>query len=547
MKLFFPIFVAAFILFPGQRLDAQAGTIDWPSACPTNGCPGTYTDANGLQMTVLTTYGTGTGNPVGNVELIGETAMNYALTAAVSSTAPGLNILHNYGRADLTTADTDGNLYSFVFNRTVEGVSFPIYGITSPILACDVPTAGSSIYNDQARVTGVDENGNVVAATLTVLAEGYTDTDLNYFQGDYAFSTQEFRQIEGNVAYTLGGILNQNGSNIPSFTGNAFTGLDVTASFDVPVTEVRVNFANSAIGRLGWYSTGTACSAYSFQGNGDLQPQGIFLGNLTYTDIVPLAEICGNGMDDDMDGLTDCADPDCAAATQCADKDMDGVVDIADLDDDNDGIPDRDEQECSLGQQWVSAGTGVYESTVGPNLKVRVSLGNFAQFWDNPAPGNVDFGRLCTAFTSQFGTVADVGNNGLRITSGNGSGSATAGTLTISYLDLANNPVEVVEPLIHLAGLGGSNLNRVTSTQWTGSDVDIDFLSSNDITLQNNSFVHARLAQNNGQTINNCASGEGAGTIRVRGTVSSFTLNIVQRDGKWQPRQYRQLYRGGSI
>ncbi len=516
--------MAALIFLPRHNLYAQAGTIDWPTACPTNSCPGTYTDPNGLQLTVRTTYGTGSGNPVGNVELIGETAMNYALTASLSSDAPGLSILHDYGRADFTTADTDGNLYSFVFDRPVDGVSFPIYDITSPVLACDVPTGSSGIYNDQVSVTGVDESGNAVAATLTQLAAGHTDSGLNYAQGDYAFSTQEVRTIDGNLAYTLGGILNQDGTNIPAFNGNTFTGLDVTASFDVPVTEVRVNFANSSLGRYAWYSTGLACSAINTQGNGNVQPQGIFLGNLTYTDIIPLPEICCNGIDDDMDGEIDEADA-CGG-----DKDTDGIADLCDLDDDNDGIPDRGEQECTLGQQWVPAGVGVYESTVGPNLKVRVTLGNFSQFWDAPAPSNVSFGRLCTAFTSQFGTIADVGNNGLRITSGNGSGSATAGTLTVSYLDLSNNPVEVVEPVFHLAGLGGSNFNRITSSQWTGSDVDIEFLSSDDITIRDNGFIHARATQNNGRTIDNCPTGEGAGTIRVLGTVSSFTFAIAQRD-----------------
>ena len=31
----------------------------------------------------------------------------------------------------------------------------------------------------------------------------------------------------------------------------------------------------------------------------------------------PAPEICGNGFDDDGDGLADCADPDCSGATEC--------------------------------------------------------------------------------------------------------------------------------------------------------------------------------------------------------------------------------------
>lgn len=56
-------------------------------------------------------------------------------------------------------------------------------------------------------------------------------------------------------------------------------------------------------------------------------------------------EICGNGIDDDDDGLTDCFDPDCYLAVNSgqSDSDGDGIGDICDLDDDNDGITDEDE------------------------------------------------------------------------------------------------------------------------------------------------------------------------------------------------------------
>jgi len=57
-----------------------------------------------------------------------------------------------------------------------------------------------------------------------------------------------------------------------------------------------------------------------------------------------LIEICNNGIDDDGDGLVDCADcEDCATAVSCGDNDGDGIGDFCDLDDDNDGIPDAEE------------------------------------------------------------------------------------------------------------------------------------------------------------------------------------------------------------
>ena len=53
-------------------------------------------------------------------------------------------------------------------------------------------------------------------------------------------------------------------------------------------------------------------------------------------------EICGNGTDDDGDGLTDCEDPDCylVSNTGGTDTDGDGIDDKCDIDDDNDGILD---------------------------------------------------------------------------------------------------------------------------------------------------------------------------------------------------------------
>ena len=59
-------------------------------------------------------------------------------------------------------------------------------------------------------------------------------------------------------------------------------------------------------------------------------------------DTLPPTENCGNGVDDDLDRLIDCLDPDCAGAPLCADfvedctdgrdNDRDGAIDCADFD-----------------------------------------------------------------------------------------------------------------------------------------------------------------------------------------------------------------------
>lgn len=69
-------------------------------------------------------------------------------------------------------------------------------------------------------------------------------------------------------------------------------------------------------------------------------------------------EICNNGIDDDNDGLIDCADcDDCAAECTVYDWDSDGINNFCDLDDDNDGIPDQDEcPNFSYGPELINNG-----------------------------------------------------------------------------------------------------------------------------------------------------------------------------------------------
>ena len=61
---------------------------------------------------------------------------------------------------------------------------------------------------------------------------------------------------------------------------------------------------------------------------------------------LPPPEICDDGVDNDDDGLIDCADSDCANAPNCLPREICGNC----LDDDNDGMVDYEDADCCSGE-----------------------------------------------------------------------------------------------------------------------------------------------------------------------------------------------------
>ncbi len=212
------------------------------------------------------------------------------------------------------------------------------------------------------------------------------------------------------------------------------------------------------------------------------------------------------------------------------DTDGDGVEDHTDIDDDNDGILDRDEQLCSLSGTWTQISAGVWESPLSSGYKTRVTLGNYNQFWDGASlPSNVtNFNRSCTGFTSNFGTINNTSKPAFQVSAGNGSGSATNASFTVEFLTSANVPVFVQDPKFHLAGIGGNDAsNIVTSTKWTLQSGSFQMLSSDGkITATPNTFVHSNLTQNNGTNLSNCPNGEGSGTFKILGNISAYVFDV---------------------
>jgi hypothetical protein len=78
------------------------------------------------------------------------------------------------------------------------------------------------------------------------------------------------------------------------------------------------------------------------------------------TECTPAPEVCDDGIDDDCDGLADCADPDCAAVAACVAGPTERCDDCRD--DDGDGLVDYEDPDCCA----VAKALGVGRLTLRP-------------------------------------------------------------------------------------------------------------------------------------------------------------------------------------
>lgn len=224
---------------------------------------------------------------------------------------------------------------------------------------------------------------------------------------------------------------------------------------------VRISTSSSAIGA----SVPASNLPSGFEATGDDNPTvGVSDGtpDLNQTVVISVADFTnGTNKIDYNFGIRLCT----------GDKDGDLICDNVDPDDDNDGITDKAEQDCNLSGTWTQISAGVWETVINANQKVRVTFGDYTNFWDAAAPSNVtNFDRACANYTSDFSPINNVGNDALQFQSGGASGTATSATFTVQYLDLSNNPITIANPIIHMAGLGGSATSGlsqfVTSSAW---------------------------------------------------------------------------------
>ena len=72
------------------------------------------------------------------------------------------------------------------------------------------------------------------------------------------------------------------------------------------------------------------------------------------TECTPVPEVCDNGIDDDCDGLVDCADGDCAAAQACVPKPTEICGNC--IDDEGDGLVDYEDPDCCAASTALTVG-----------------------------------------------------------------------------------------------------------------------------------------------------------------------------------------------
>jgi len=250
------------------------------------------------------------------------------------------------------------------YGASIETGPFEISSIVNtPASSCSASDATITLTVDPAGTgtspydVSLDNGVTWVEHNLTSNGAGEIIVS-NLGWGTYALAVRDatsaiiypgFAQIEGctldiaafaNATYSVSAVPGATGYEWSATAGTITTGQNTTcATFDFS------SVAHNTTGAICLEPTGPDCGA----------PPTCFNFRIIATEID-----CSDGIDNDGDGLVDCADcVECAAVAGCLDTDADGVNDFCDLDDDNDGIPDVD--EC-LTTSYSSSSTTINQS-----------------------------------------------------------------------------------------------------------------------------------------------------------------------------------------
>ncbi|WP_276390200.1 gliding motility-associated C-terminal domain-containing protein [Eudoraea chungangensis] len=274
-------------------------------------------------------------------------------------------------QADIGQLDDEPILYNLSFDTPVTNLSFSLVDVDKRI-PTDLP-AGDT-YTDQVVVVASNNGTNVI--------------------------------LTPGVDYTVGSAVDDLTGGV--FQGNALVGnvnttdADVIFTISEPVDNISIAFSNTIpstgtdntallISDLSWScnfrdtdndtfpdnvdndSDGDGC-ADALEGNGgfvlaDLNPDQSLSGAINLTNGIPVIAVGGQAdvsstnntitspeCDDDGDTVSNALDV-CDGGNDTLDADLDGVPNACDLDDDNDGILDTNEYDCTPGSLLWGAST----------------------------------------------------------------------------------------------------------------------------------------------------------------------------------------------
>ncbi len=137
---------------------------------------------------------------------------------------------------------------------------------------------------------------------------------------------------------------------------------------------------------------------------------GWFVDNLSITAAPGTAEVCGNGLDDDFDGATDCADSQCSSQPACVENCSDGI------DNDMDSLTDCADNDCSANFACIKPfASWTFDQCTALGWTLSASVGNGVAWAVDATPniGPMPKGACAINFNNgtNYCTAANCPNN----------------------------------------------------------------------------------------------------------------------------------------